>query len=72
MATETATIFRTCAVGTPLVPTTKVSAKPFIAVFAIPMNASPVKDGGPTLMNIPGLVLGLGRPKDIRRPIYLL
>lgn len=29
-----------------------------IAAFAIPINARPVNDGGPTEMNIPGRVLG--------------
>ncbi len=33
-------------------------------------SARAVKDGGPTVINIPGLVFGPGRPDVIRRAIY--
>lgn len=33
----------------------------------MPRRARLVKDGGPTAMNMPGLVLGLGRPSVMRR-----
>ncbi len=38
-----------------------------IRSWEMPSNARAVKDGGPTAMNIPGLVLGDGRPDVISR-----
>lgn len=58
MARNTATTFSTWAVGTAAVPRTKVCGNTSIAAFAMPMKARPVNDGGPTEMNIPGLVSG--------------
>ena len=69
MAVKTAIIFRTCAVGTSEVPTTNVWGKVMIAPSAMPIRAKAVNDGGPTAMNMPGRMLGEGRPKDMRRPI---
>ena len=69
MARNTATIFSTWAVGTAVVPTTKVCGNTKMAASAMPMKARPVNDGGPTEMNIPGLVSGSGNPFDINLPM---
>jgi hypothetical protein len=36
----------------------------------IDRRASPVKEGGPTAMNMPGLVSGRGRPLVMRQRMY--
>ena len=67
---KTAMILSIQAVGTSAVPTTKVYGNTLIAASAIPMHARLVKEGGPTLMNIPGRVFGEGSPSVIRRRMY--